>query len=543
MENWKRVWVAALAVSAMALGAETPRRPMVMMVMMDGLRSDAVENAHMPNLRRLMDGKWAEGYNCAWTLSGQTMREARPSSSGNHTALATGVEANKTKVFDHVPFTKGDFAKWPTWLSRVAATGRQALFVYSWPENKDLGVDPKVQFRFALDKPNDEYLRALLATSEAPDALMYFINLPDIGGHMGGFYPYTPKYLYMAELSDRYLGDCLAAIKSRSTFAKEDWLILVTGDHGGYARTHGIWGGHCTTVPVVACGKNVKQGRIPGAPPLYALTSSAIAHFGLDVTKLDLDAAPVGGEVAAPYPTCPLAEGLAVYQNFDEQNPKGVTVFGSATKSGVGGVRDVDCGKFGGCLRVAADAKKVGGARLDGTEKLKFADGCFAFTLWTRMPATQTSDPLLLGNKDWDKGRNPGIALVASRVMDGVKTPGVAFNCGLVGNERFDLGVFDVEPGLWTFYAVVRDAEGVVTVYQGRNDGMLYRVAGPNPQAIFATGLPFCIGQDGTSRYAQTLKGDVDDFALWTRALTPAEVRRIFTAGRAGAPLGDLLNP
>ena len=37
-----------------------------------------------------------------------------------------------------------------------------------------------------------------------------------------------------------------------------------------------------------------------------------------------------------------------------------------------------------------------------------------------------------------------------------------------------------------------------------------------------------------------SLKGDVDDFALWTRALTREEVRRIHDAGRKGHDLGSL---
>ena len=39
-----------------------------------------------------------------------------------------------------------------------------------------------------------------------------------------------------------------------------------------------------------------------------------------------------------------------------------------------------------------------------------------------------------------------------------------------------------------------------------------------------------------------SLKGDVDDFALWTRALTREEVRRIHDAGRRGRALGTILN-
>ena len=55
------------------------------------------------------------------------------------------------------------------------------------------------------------------------------------------------------------------------------------------------------------------------------------------------------------------------------------------------------------------------------------------------------------------------------------------------------------------------------------------------------SGLPFYIGQDGTGAYPHPLAGDVDDFALWTRALSHEDVQRIYEAGRQGLPLGELL--
>ena len=55
------------------------------------------------------------------------------------------------------------------------------------------------------------------------------------------------------------------------------------------------------------------------------------------------------------------------------------------------------------------------------------------------------------------------------------------------------------------------------------------------------TGLPFWIGQDGTGKCKVSLKGDVDDFALWTRSLSREEVRRIHDAGRKGHDLGLLV--
>ena len=55
------------------------------------------------------------------------------------------------------------------------------------------------------------------------------------------------------------------------------------------------------------------------------------------------------------------------------------------------------------------------------------------------------------------------------------------------------------------------------------------------------SGLPFYIGQDGTGAYSHPLAGDVDDFALWTRALSHDDIQRIYESGRQGLTLGELL--
>ena len=148
---------------------------------------------------------------------------------------------------------------------------------------------------------------------------------------------------------------------------------------------------------------------------------------------------------------------------------------------------------------------------------------------------------MLFSNKDWKSGANPGIALVASKATDGAKAPGVCFNAGRPDKGRIDMGTFDVEPGQWTFYAIMRTAEGVLTVYQGRADGRLNWICALAPDILLKTDLPFYVGQDGTGAYRHALDGDVDDFALWTRALTHEDVQRIYEAGRQGVPLGELL--
>ena len=233
------------AVAALPSLADGNRRPMALMVMFDGLRADAIESGEMPNLAALRNGTWQPGYNAAWTVTGQNAPGTPPVSAPNHASIATGVSPSKHGVTANGKTASGNYAAYPTWLKRVvdAKSGTSALFVYSWSEDADLGPAAGVTFLGKTDAENATDLAALLASSDAPDATMYFIDAVDHAGHAGSYYPYTAGYRAALAESDGYLGACLSAIASRATFADEDWLILVTSDHGGFGTTHAERGG------------------------------------------------------------------------------------------------------------------------------------------------------------------------------------------------------------------------------------------------------------------------------------------------------------
>lgn len=538
--NHVALLMAAVLVGGCSTTGEMARKPKALLIMLDGLRADAIDTARTPAIDSLRDGSWAPGYNGCWSLLGQTVPDARPSSAANHTAILTAVDAAKSKVYNNGQTKNGNYKDWPTWLTRVtrAVPGTKGLFIYSWGEGNQYARTDNVQFIHASDQANGDNIGKLLAAADAPDVIEYFVDLPDHGGHGHGFYPMTPGYLRTIHQSDVYVGRALEAIRNRPTFKDEDWLIAVTGDHGGYLRTHGVWGGQASTVPLVMSGRNTPSGRLPGAPRHYDITATALAHFGLDPVALKLEGRPLvkAAPVAAPRA---LKDGLVAFFDFQGKTPVNVVKGGPVAK--VTGNR-VACGVGEGFLQFADGTNKVGGVKLEGSEKLTFENGGdFSFAVWARMPATQKGDPVIFSNKDWTYGVNPGLALVAAKPMEGSKTPGVVFNCGLPGRKRIDVGQMDVEPGQWSFYAVVRNAEGVCIVYQGRANGQLDWCCNRAPDLVVKTGLPFFIGQDGTGHYGAGFTGDLDNLGFWNRALTHEDVKAIYEAGRQGLNVGDLL--
>ena len=554
-------WAAPLvAVSILAFCAHAfagAKRPMALLIMVDGMRADAVEVDAMPNLLRLKRGAWRKGYKAAWSLTGQSDASADPSSAPNHVSIATGVNKTKHGVAQNANLTENayDYATYPTWLKRVvnADSSRKALFVYSWKQDAYLGPAEGVEFiggtiddTAQTDAFNAPLLAARLASDDAPDATMYFIDTPDHVGHGVGdnFYPMSAAYRKALADVDFYIGMCLDAIASRATFEEEDWLILVTSDHGGYSNQHGTItkGRQANTIPVVIAGTGVSSGRIPGSPYNYDVTASALAHFGVSLAGLDAARRDQSAEVVAPGT---LSEGFIAYRAFDsDETSSGKSSSDTAVTDG---------GKLGKYLNIASG----GYVKLEGTDtsNVTYADDnkSFTATIWVKMDNPPTSgDPVIIGNKDWG-GLKKGVILfsgVSSQVKwtidnNTVQPSGVMLNAGDGSDTgRIDIGPMKYEEGVWTFYAVSCDANGIFTLYQGRQDGTLDWVcSAPFSGFSLESGYPFYIGTDGDGNYNSKFAGGVDDFGLWSRTLSIAEVRAVYEAGRNGISLGDLTAP
>lgn len=539
--------------------ADGPRRPMALVIMVDGMRADAVETQNMPNLARLRNGTWAPGYSTAWSLDGQvvdstSLRKTIPSSGPNHASIATGVTPQRHRVTTNDNMGGGDFATYPTWLKRVvdANPGAAALFAYTWATDAALGPADGVTFLAGTDAGNATAVATRLASANAPDATMYFIDGPDAAGHAHNFFPMSAEYKAALATADGYIGQCLTAITGRATFAQEDWLVVVTSDHGGYRNMHGqvIYGRQADTVPVVISGRNVAPGRIPGLPRNYDVTASALAHFGVSAAGLDATRRDLATSVDAARE---LSDGLVAYLPFDTSTTANAAPGSSIAPTAGGSATIASGGAIGSyCSFPNSTGNYV---KLDGTDSasLSYEGGkCLAVTFWMRIARPVNGDPAIVANKKWT-GAAKGVLLFGgyNKLNDHCGLSGYNSSVGLhmsdggshAINNRLDMGPFDYEDdaSAWMFFAFTRNADGAITLYQGRSDGTLDWISGEFSGFSLESGYPFYIGNDTSGNYSKPFVGGIDDFGLWTRALTHAEIRRIYESGRAGTALGGLL--
>ncbi len=92
------------------------------------------------------------------------------------------------------------------------------------------------------------------------------------------------------------MGQLLAAVRARPTYAQEDWLILVSTDHG--RREDGGHGGDTPeerTIFYLAFGPSVEPGVLPDTVHIVDVAVTALAHLGIEADPAwGLDGAVVG---------------------------------------------------------------------------------------------------------------------------------------------------------------------------------------------------------------------------------------------------------
>ncbi|MBR2872368.1 MAG: alkaline phosphatase family protein [Lentisphaeria bacterium] len=544
--------LAVLLGAALVNGAEVPKKK-VLVVMIDGMRADAFAAFKPTTLTKLMKGEWKPGYKGAWTLCARTIPDAPAHSAPNHAAIATGVTAAKHKVTRNGTTKQGNWKEWPSWLHRLkkAQPEKKALYIHAWSESGYIDPTPLVTRIGKSDWANTTVYPKLITEKDCPDAIMYYINAPDGGGHGTGFYPYGDNYSQTIQLADRYLTLMLDLISKRPSFSAEDWLILVTADHGGYARGHGQPGGQSDTVPLIMAGKNIVSGKLAGTPSVTDLPVTALEFMGVSTAGMNLDGKVIGNKLSSEKPGKSLAEGLEAYMIFSRRpipaNRAKLAIRSTQVGLGVSSAsrRYMLFGNTLSCEDVKLKNAKFipHGMVFHGLEKLKMSNNhCFTLTFWVRLPAKQPGDSVIIGNKLQSEDSKTGFYISAARkTFNGAKGPGVVLNFkDSKGQKSFAMGTYDIEPNRWNFYAVTVTPDNALYFFQGRRDGYLHWFV-EKCSGSLNSGNPWYISQPEKGSNKANLSAELDDMAVWNRNLTVDEIRKIFEAGRNGFALEDII--
>jgi len=513
----KKLVIAAAILMALA---DLSAAPKVLVYMLDGARADVLEAVNHPVWQALKENRWADGYKTAWSLTGGNEPFVLPASAPNHAVIATGKLAKHHKVMNNkeVFYKAFSHGATPTWQERIGRKFPDIRIVQAFSWTPDMMFMPEsgiVSIVCGPDGANNQVLVKMLDRKDSPAVLMVFDDAPDHAGHKSGYYPYTKQYLAQVRAAMQRFSNLLAAIKAQPTFAEDDWLIVLCSDHGGVGKVHYTASPQSYTVPLLYCGKHIPAGEIAGRPNNLGIAANVLRHFGLDAEVAELDDSGVisAAPVAEPRPA---TEGML----YDLVVNGGKIV----NRASGGGVTPH------GTLTVGESSFRTGKngyLTLDGLKEFSGDAMSFAITLDCDL-AQVKSDPVIFANKNWQKGSNPGLALVA-------KKGNLVFNSAcknaprdyLVRSpHRIDLGDIVVGRGN-NLVAVSIAPEGFVTVFQKTADGSEYwfrvKVAG----LLAKSGFDWNIGQDGTGKYKHHADFEVKNFRFWNRGLSLDELRKL----------------
>ncbi len=176
-------------------------------------------------------------------------------------------------------------------------------------------------------------------------------------------------------------------------------------------------------------------------------------------------------------------------------------------------------------------AKTIGDKNHISIPEMKFGNDSFTVTAWIK-PISQTSDPVLFGNKSWSSGKNVGW-LLSLRGSD-MKLNACSDSDG---TTRTDASYSYSKRGEWVHVAIVVDAEaGEYSIYyDGRLQGTT-SYSYKDKIGMWSTNNPklaFNIGEDGTGTYNDdcNFNVDFDEVAIFKSALSEKEVRAISNYG------------
>jgi len=299
---------ATLLMVGCANVATAPEKtPKAIFIVVDGIPADVIESTATPELDAISrEGGYTRSY-VGGEAGGES--ESPTSSAIGYNNLLTGTWANKHNVYDN-DVENPNYAYWD--IFRVAKEHNRSLHtaVFStWTDNRTKLIGDglpeaggkKIDYAFdgfELDEerfPHDflsNYIReidehvtneaARYVESHGPDLSWVYLQYTDDMGHGYGD---SPEQVKAVELVDDQVGRIWRAIERRRATHDEDWLLIVTTDHGRDANTgqgHGNQTERERTTWIVTNSDDLNE-HYYDMPAIVDILPSIAAHLELSM--------------------------------------------------------------------------------------------------------------------------------------------------------------------------------------------------------------------------------------------------------------------
>ena len=241
----------------------------VLIIGIDGCRPDALTLALTPNIDSLAaNGLYSvDALNDDITISGP-----------GWSSILCGVKSDKHLVTGN-NFSGNNYANYPTLFTYIEQhdPNLHTVSICEWdPINDDI-IQDAVDFKINTSPSSDigSMAESYLSVND-PDVMFLHFDAVDHAGHAHGFSPSVPQYISAIQDVDLYIGEVVEAVKNRSLYSQEDWLFLVTTDHGGVGTSHGGTSIEHRQIFMIASGDNILNS-IVSKDSSYVTTYNCLA--------------------------------------------------------------------------------------------------------------------------------------------------------------------------------------------------------------------------------------------------------------------------
>ncbi len=276
-------------------------------IIVDGIPADVIESVSTPNLDAIAG---ARGYTRSYVGGAPGEESESPTVSAvGYNSLLTGTWSNKNNVWTN-DVVEPNYEYWDIFrIVKNHDSALQTAIFSTWTDNRTKlvgdGLDAAGGYKldhyadgFELDTerfPHDlmaTYIREIdevvanetaeYVASEGPDLSWVYLEYTDDVAHRFGD---GAEMTAAVELMDDQLGRIWNAVEQRQRTTDENWMVIVTTDHGRDAETGMSHGGQTARERTAWIVTNVESlnARFRETPAIVDILPSIAKHMQLDM--------------------------------------------------------------------------------------------------------------------------------------------------------------------------------------------------------------------------------------------------------------------
>lgn len=299
--------LAGLTFTSCTNSPSADKTPKAVFIILDGIPADVIEKLNPPAIAEISK---AGGFTRAYVGGKKDMYNETPTiSAPGYISLLTGTWGNKHNVWDN-DIAAPNYHYWNIFriAEKVNPNLHTALFS-TWLDNRTKLVGEglaeagaiTLDYKFdgleqdTIKYPHDgaaDYIRkideavsdeaASYITTEAPDLSWVYLEHTDDMGHRFGDSPQLHQAIQNADLQIKKIWE---AVKLRDQKFNEDWLLIITTDHGRSAATgqdHGGQSDRERTTWIATNSKNL-NARFKQLPGIVDILPSIFNHLQISI--------------------------------------------------------------------------------------------------------------------------------------------------------------------------------------------------------------------------------------------------------------------